>query len=64
MLDAFTCAALITLAFAFGGVAGSIFTLNWIKQGGLHDEGFRYSYFWNEKLPVQLLTGRGCSALI
>ena len=49
MLDAFTCAALITLTFAFGAGAGSILTLNWIKQGGLHDEGFRYSYFWNEK---------------
>lgn len=49
MLDAFTCAALITLAFGFGAGAGSILTLNWIKQGGLRDEGFRYSYFWNEK---------------
>lgn len=49
MFDAFTCAALITLAFAFGAGAGSILTLNWIKQGGLYEEGFRYSYFWNEK---------------
>lgn len=49
MLDAFTCAALITLAFAFGAGAGSILTLNWIRRGGLRDEGFRYSYFWNEK---------------
>lgn len=49
MLDAFTCAALITLAFAFGAGAGSILTLNWIRQGGLYDEGFRYSYFWDSK---------------
>ena len=49
MLDAFTCAALITLAFAFGAGAGSVLTLNWIRRGGLRDEGFRYSYFWNEK---------------
>lgn len=48
-MDAFTCAALITLAFAFGAGAGSILTLNWIRQGGLYEEGFRYSYFWNEK---------------
>lgn len=48
-MDAFTCAALITLAFAFGAGAGSILTLNWIRQGGLYDEGFRYSYFWDSK---------------
>lgn len=49
MFDAFTCAALITLAFALGAGAGSILTLNWIKQGGLYEEGFRYSYFWDSK---------------